>query len=135
MTSKASLLLVPDKRPLREPERAVIGWLLDHCDRGDEFRDQIDRVTVCSRCTCGCPTVNLASNGMPISRRGEILISDHLAEMNSELFGVMLFANDEVLSTLEVYSQTGNVKSFGLPTVEELFPWEGLTNHPSRGPK
>jgi hypothetical protein len=67
---------------------------------------------------------------MPVPRKGESLISDHLAEMDGELFGVMLFESHGKLSTLEVYSQTGNVHTFRLPTIGELFPWEELRNHP-----
>jgi hypothetical protein len=125
--TEISRFSVSEIRPITDRERSVIGWLLDHCDRGDEFRNQIDRITVCSKCTCGCPTVSFASNGVPISRNGESIISDHLAEMKGEMFGVMLFANEEMLSTLEVYSQTGDVRSFGLPTIEELFVWEELS--------
>jgi hypothetical protein len=135
MTSELSRLLVPDIRPLTERERAVVGWLLDHCEHGDEFRDQIDRITVCSRCRCGCPTVDFAYDGVPVPRKGETVISDHLAEMNGEPFGVMLFASHGKLSTLEVYSQTGNIKSFGLPATEELFPWEELRNRSPDGPR
>jgi hypothetical protein len=129
MTSESSRFMVSDRRPLTDRERDVIGWLLDHCGRGEEFRAQLDRITVCSKCTCGCPTVDFAYDGAPAPRKGERVISDHLAEMNGELFGVMLFALHDKLSTLEVYSQTGNVESFGLPAVEELFPWEELRNH------
>jgi hypothetical protein len=129
MTSEANRFLVLDERPLTDRECEIIGWLLDHCDRGDEFREQISRITVRSKCTCGCPTVDFAYDGVPVPRKGEKVISDHLAEMNGESFGVMLFASQGKLSTLEVYSQTGNVKSFCLPTVEQLFPWEELRNH------
>ena len=122
MTSKPNPIVPCDLRALTEQERAVIGWLLDHCDQGDEFRNQIDRITVCSNCTCGCPTVDFAYDSVPVSRNGGRVISDHLAEMNGEPFGVMLFASEGKLSTLEVYSQTVNVISFGLPTTEQLFP-------------
>jgi hypothetical protein len=128
--TEASRFSVSEIRPLTDREHEVIGWLLDHSERGGEFRDQVDRMTVCSKCTCGCPTIDFAFEGAPVSRKGERVISDHLAEMDGEPFGVMLFASDGKLSTLEVYSQTGNVTSFGLPAIEQLFRLGERRNDP-----
>ena len=58
------------------------------------------------------------------------LISDHLATIDGQHVGVMLFATEMQLTMLEVYSLAGTDKPFGLPEIPSLFPWEELRNHP-----
>jgi hypothetical protein len=56
-------------------------------------------------------------------------ISDHLAILDGQHVGVMLFATESQLSMLEVYSLAGTDKPFGLPEIQALFPWEELRDH------
>lgn len=120
----------PVNRPLTPHERDLVRWLLDHGNPGSHsLVAQIDRLTVVGKCTCGCPTVDFAVDGEPVARKGETLISDHLAEVDGKSVGVMLFETGGKISSLEVYSLAGTLKSFGLPAIDSLFPWEDLQNH------
>jgi hypothetical protein len=132
----------PLNRPLTTHERDLILWLLDHPEEGNpannavyvnpwflesdipQLKAQIDALTVVSKCTCGCPTVDFALEGIPIPRKGEHVIRDYLATVDGEEVGIMLFQNDGRLSSLEVYSAAGTDKPFGLPEIEAIFSWE-----------
>jgi hypothetical protein len=84
----------------------------------------LERLTVVARCTCGCPTVYFEIEGNPATRKGEQIISDHLGTVDGQDIGEMLFALGNQLSSLEVYSQAGSDKPFGLPKVRDLYSFE-----------
>jgi hypothetical protein len=111
-------------RSLTEHERDLILWLLDHPEEDQhdisKLKSQIDALTVVQKCTCGCPTVYFALEGVPVPRKGEHLISDYLATVEGDEVGVMLFQNNRRLSSLEVYSAAGTDKLFGLPAIEDV---------------
>jgi hypothetical protein len=109
------------RRPLTQQERDLVRWLVEHGhkDAGD-LLSQIERLTVASKCTCGCPTVDFALDGVPVERKGEQVISDWIADVDGESVGVMLFQTDGKISTLEVYSLAGSDKPFGLPAIESI---------------
>lgn len=108
-------------RPLTPRENDLVGWLVQHAHRdASELLPQIERLTVASKCKCGCPTVDFALDGAPVERKGEELISDWLAEVDGEPVGVMLFQAHGKISTLEVYSLAGSDKPFGLPAIESI---------------
>jgi hypothetical protein len=116
------------ERPATQQEREIVRWLLDHADpRYASLVSQIDTLQVVSKCTCGCPTVCFAEKKTGESRSTSHLISDQLATVDGQTVGVMLFAGDECISMLEVYSLAGTEEPFGLPSVEELFVWEELS--------
>ncbi len=123
--------LEPLNRPLTQHERDLVRRLLDHGNPGsDRLAPQIDRLSVFEKCTCGCPTVYFALDGEPVARKGEKCISDYLAEVDGEPVGVLLFETHGKISSLEVYSCAGTLKSFGLPAIESVYGWEDLPNHP-----
>ncbi len=121
----------PLNRPLTKHERDIIQWLLDHPEEGNpdipQLKTQIDALTVVEKCTCGCPTVYFALEGIPIPRKGERVIRDYLATVDGQEVGIMLFQNGGRLSSLEVYSAAGTDKPFGLPAIENLYSWEELS--------
>src|SRR5215467_2410911 len=110
------------QRPLTSDEQELILWLIEHGTYNDKapLLSQIDSIAVCERCTCGCPTVYFALSGKPISRREERIISDHLATVDGNDVGVMLFETDGILSSLEVYSCAGSDQLFGLPEIKSI---------------
>jgi hypothetical protein len=109
------------RRPLTQHESDLVRWLIEHAHRDViDLLPQIERLTVASKCKCGCPTVDFALDGVPVERKGEQLISDWLAEVEGELMGVMLFQTNGKISTLEVYSLAGSDKPFGLPAIESM---------------
>ncbi len=109
-------------------ERALIDWLLRHGNPGSEqFLEQLDSLVVVWKCSCGCPTVNFARDGYPALHEAEHILADYLATVDGEDVGVILFQRGGRLSSLEVYSQAGTDKPFGLPEIETIYSYEELS--------
>jgi hypothetical protein len=108
-------------RPLTLEEKDLLRWLLEHGFPGAEkLLPQIEKLTVVGKCTCGCPTVYFALDGVPVKRKGEKVISDYLALVDEMPVGVMVFETDGNLSSLEAYSCPGSDKPFGLPAINSI---------------
>jgi len=121
MSDDTSKGLEPLQRPLTPQERDLVRWLLEHGHSDtSHLLPQIDRLSVFERCSCGCPTVYFAFDGVPVARKGEQLISDWLAAVDGDGVGVMLFQSGNKISSLEVYSLAGTVEPFGLPAIESI---------------
>jgi hypothetical protein len=113
--------LEPEKRAITKHESELIRWLLAHGDPGvAQFASQVDGLRVVAKCNCGCPTIYFELKGHFELRKGERVISDHLATVEEQKVGVMLFELDGGLSSLEVYSLAGTDNPFPLPAVESL---------------
>src|SRR3954452_3163721 len=93
----------PLNRALTEEERDLVRWLVDHSfvDNATHLLPQIERLGVISKCTCGCPTVDFALDGEPVSPRGERFISDWLADVNGMPVYVQLWVSNDRISSLE----------------------------------
>jgi hypothetical protein len=114
-------------RPVTVKERALIDWLLRHGNPGsDQFLEQLDSLVVVWKCSCGCPTVNFAREGKPVPQEAEHILADYLATVDGEDVGIILFQRGGHLSSLEVYSQSGTDKPFGLPEIETIYSYEEL---------
>jgi hypothetical protein len=121
MTEEPVRAITPLDRPLAYEEADLLRWLLAHGFRdAGEFLPQVERLTVIGKCSCGCPTIYFAIDGVPVKRRGEQLISDHLAEVEGMPVGVMVFQTGGSISSLEVYSLPGSDKPFGLPAIDSI---------------
>jgi hypothetical protein len=121
MPEVANKFKEPLSRPLTQHERELVRWLIDHSPTdASRLLPQIDRLSVATRCTCGCPTIDFALDGEPVSSKGEKLVSDWLAEVDGMPVGVMLWQSGERISTLEVYSLPGTDSPFGLPAIEYI---------------
>jgi hypothetical protein len=117
----------PQNRPVTAEERILIEWLLRHGKAGsDRFLKQVDSLRVVTRCLCGCPTVNFSQEGEPVAQESEHILADYLATVNGEDVGVILFQRGGRLSSLEVYSQAGTDKPFGLPEIKTIYSYEEL---------
>ncbi len=112
------------ERPLTSRERELVLWLIEHGEYADpeRLKSQLPSLSVRERCTCGCPTVYFAVDGVPVPRKGERLVSDYLALVEGADVGVMLFETDGLLSSLEVYSCAGSSEPFGLPEINSIHP-------------
>jgi hypothetical protein len=120
--------LKPQNRPITAEEHTLIKWLLHHGIPGSEqFLTQVGSLMVVSKCECGCPTVNFLQEGVSIAHAPEHILADYLATVNGEGVGVILFQRGGRLSSLEVYSQAGTDKPFGLPKTETIYPYEELS--------
>lgn len=125
--------LQPENRPVTAKERALIEWLLRHGNPGSqEFLPQVDSLVVVSKCSCGCPTVYFAREGETTARDGEHILADYLATVSGEDVGLILFQKGGRLSSLEVYSQAGTDKQFGLPELETIYSYEELSKRRSQ---
>jgi hypothetical protein len=116
MTEEQGKGIAPVDRPLSQEETD----LLNGFRNADEWLPQIRRLKVIGTCTCGCPTIYFAFDGVPVKRKGEQLISDHLASVDGMPVGVMVFQTGGHISSLEVYSLPGSDKPFGLPMIESM---------------
>jgi hypothetical protein len=91
--------LQPENRPVTAKERSLIEWLLRHGKPGSEqFLQQV----------------------------AEHILADYLATVKGEDVGVILFQRGGRLSSLEVYSQAGTDRPFGLPELETMYSYEEL---------
>lgn len=107
-------------RPLNPEERALCEWLIAHgSHEAAKYAAQLDRVTVVGRCTCGCPTVDLAVDGKSTSGASEI-IGDAVGDSGGVPVGVVLHCRQGQLSELEVYPFDDQKGSFPLPTLKSL---------------
>jgi hypothetical protein len=117
----------PENRPVTATESCLIEWLLRHGNPdSDQFLKQVESLVVVSKCSCGCPTVYFTQEGGPLAQGAEHILADYLATVNGEDVGVILFQRGGRLSSLEVYSQAGTDKPFGLPELETLYSYEEL---------
>jgi hypothetical protein len=116
----------PLKRTLTQHERDLVRWLIEHSFVKDAvlLLPQTDRLSVVSRCNCGCPTIDFALDGEPVSQKGEECISDWDAEVDGMPVYVQLWRSNDRISTLEVGSLPGTDQPFGLPTVESILGYK-----------
>jgi hypothetical protein len=118
---EANHFRAPEQRALTTHERNLLEWLISNGSRSAaKYAPQIPRVSVVSRCTCGCPTIDLAVDGRHVDGG-----SEHVADFVGEspegiVVGVILHCRGGLISELEVYAM-GEVKGvFGLPSPDGL---------------
>ena len=114
-----------EDRPLSSDERLLAEHLLKHAGvpDADTFIPQLDHLRVVGKCSCGCPTVDLAvPSELRVQRPpGERLIADAIGRVNGKVVGAMIFQNDGLLSLLEVYRlEDFSDEPFGLPALETI---------------
>ena len=114
-----------EQRSLDSREARLLEWLLKNGMAGAEaYLEQVPRVRVVSRCSCGCPTIDLALDGRLSGRKGPSTILADAQGQSPEgaLIGVIVHAREDELSELEVYSIDGLAERFTLPNPEQLEP-------------
>ena len=111
---------IAEDRPLSEPERTLITWLLEHgSEESQTYVPQLDEVRVVSRCGCGCPSIDFLEPGSTQSRT----VADFVGVTPEGLdVGIMLRAAEGKLSYLEVYCYGENDGPFSLPDISTLKP-------------
>jgi hypothetical protein len=116
---------IPENRDLTSAERSLTRWLLEHGGgRAKEFHEYVDRIHVISKCRCGCASVNFELDGRGWHSRGgmEILSDYQWHDAAGRRFGVFVFAKDEALAGLEVWSIDGLATPMDLPDIAWLRP-------------
>jgi hypothetical protein len=114
--------LIPDPRPLTDWERRLLGELLRHGTRAaDPYARQLPQVTVVSRCSCGCPTLDLAVAGRSASLASPSTILAAAGGVSPEgvPFEITVHGREGIISELEVYALTGDVP-FTLPEIANI---------------
>jgi hypothetical protein len=111
----------PENRPLTTDERSLLEWLILNGSRSAaKYAPQIPRVSVVSRCTCGCPTIDLAVDGKHADGGSE-LVADFVGKSpEGRQVGVILHCRGGQISELEGYAIDEVTGTFGLPRPDDL---------------
>ncbi len=121
---------VPADRPLTGAERILLKWLLDNgVSDAKTYKRQLTDIHVCSTCSCGCPTIDLAMGDKTERTAGpsQILADAEGFSPEGVPVNVILHARESKLSELEFFSLDGT-KNFNLPTPDKLT----ITNEPKK---
>jgi hypothetical protein len=113
---------VPEARELSEKERVLLEQLLLHgTAESRTYVEQLSRVTVASRCGCGCPTIDLAVADRIAPPGSPTVILSEAGGVSPEgiSFGVILHGREGLLSELEVYPIEGDAV-FTLPDLDQI---------------
>jgi hypothetical protein len=113
---------IPEFRDLTDPERLLLERLLVQGTPGAQaYAEQLAYMTVVSRCSCGCPTIDLAVRGQAASAGSPSEILAEATGMSSEKvrFGIILHARAGLLSELEVYAMDRG-GAFTLPEIDRI---------------
>jgi hypothetical protein len=109
-------------RDLTFEERRLLEWLISNGNAdASAFASQLPQVKVVARCTCGCPTLDLALGENKSRTVGASTILADAAGRSPEGIpvNVILHAREGEISELEVIS-CDETKVFGMPTPEML---------------
>ena len=112
----------PEYRDLTFEERRLLEWLLTNGNvDAPAYVSQLPQVRVVARCTCGCPTLDLALGEKKYRTVGiSTILADALGHSPENVpVNVILHACEGEISELEVISCDAT-KVFGLPTPEML---------------
>lgn len=123
MAESENDLRIPDDRPLSAEETELVCWALEHGLPGSvTYLPQVNRLRVISKCRCGCASVDFSFDGvLPNYRTGLEVLSEHLWGTGGvDLCGIFVFARNEKLAGLEVWSVDGQVTPTELPKIEDL---------------
>lgn len=111
-------------RPLRDEERRLIRWMIEHGDAAPQkYLSQLEDAVVMSECTCGCASIDFQVGNTPPNRKAGLrVIADFLFGPVDIPFGAFVFTCDDMLAGLEVYSFTDTPAP--LPAPEDLRTFE-----------
>jgi hypothetical protein len=114
--------IVAEYRDLTSAERRLLAWLIANGAPGaPAYASQLSEVRVVARCTCGCPTLDLALGEKKTRTVGaSIILADAFGRSPEGVpVSVILHAREGEISELEVIS-LDETRAFGLPTPEML---------------
>ena len=113
---------VPDYRNLTDRECLVLERLIQHGTPASKaYAERWSNVMVISRCSCGCPTIDLAVSGAAASLGSTSTILAEAGGVSPEgvKFGIILHARESLISELEVYPIDGD-GVFALPEIDDI---------------
>jgi hypothetical protein len=118
-----SRFIRPERRPLTEEERKLLEWLLANgSPEAKPYISQIANVNVVGKCTCGCPTIDLAlGNREQRKTAPSIILADFIGKTPEGIeVGVIVHAREGEISELELYAIPDWKGPFNLPSIESL---------------
>jgi hypothetical protein len=118
-----SRFIRPERRLLTEEERKLLEWLLANgSPEAKPYISQIANVNVVGKCTCGCPTIDLAlGNREQRKTAPSIILADFTGKTPEGIeVGVIVHAREGEISELEVYAIPDWKGPFNLPSIESL---------------
>ena len=114
-------LHVPDERSLSQEEIGLLEWLLTHgLSDASQYKLQIPKLRVVSRCGCGCPTIDFALAAARKNGPSHIIADAEGISPEGVHVGVIVHVREDEISELEVYSLAGEQSRFSLPRPESL---------------
>jgi hypothetical protein len=118
-----SRFIRPERRPLTEEEQKLLEWLLvNGSPEAKPYISQIANVNVVGKCTCGCPTIDLAlGNREQRKTAPSIILADFTGKTPEGIeVGVIVHAREGEISELELYAIPDWKGPFNLPSIESL---------------
>jgi hypothetical protein len=118
-----SQFIRPEGRSLTKEERALLEWLVANGTQDTQhYASQIADVSVVGRCTCGCPTIDLAVREHQQQKTApSSIIADFVGKSPEGIdVGVILHAREGWISELEVYAIPDVKGPFNLPSIHSL---------------
>jgi hypothetical protein len=112
----------PEYRLLTEEERAFLEWLIANGNPDAlQYAPQLPELRVVGRCTCGCPSIDLAVGDRKERTTGpsQILADYDGITDDGVPVGVILHAREGQISELEVYAVNFEGR-FNLPAIQSL---------------
>jgi hypothetical protein len=108
-------------RKLTTFEHALLRLLIvNGLGKDSPYLEQVAEASVVGQCDCGCGTIDLAVSGQrPKSPVVTTLVDAQGVNSSGQPVEVILFARDGFLSSLEVFSPTGQPGT-ALPTLESV---------------
>ena len=110
---------LPGNRKPTPEELRIVQWLLENStsDTAASYMTQVSTLQVVSRCDCGCASINFSA---PTGSSMDVLSDYQWTTHEGHLCGVFIFARDNRLAGLEVWSIDGLSSADNLPNPTDL---------------
>lgn len=118
-----SQFIQAERRRLSKEEQILLEWLIANGSLdAQQYASQIVDIIVVGRCTCGCPSIDLAVEESENRKTGAShLLADFEGKTPEGIdVGVILHAREGKISELEVYAIPEVKGPFSLPSIESL---------------
>ena len=124
MAHDHSVTTIPERRALTAEERSLVRWLLEHGEpEARAFLPQLEDASVISHCSCGCASIDLAIRGRVGTPGPMNILADYVyRDAGGHLLGAFVFAHEDLLAGLDLWSVDGQATATTLPRPEQLTP-------------
>jgi hypothetical protein len=114
---------IPESRELSTDERALVRWLIEHAAHdASSYLGQVDQLRVCSRCGCGCASLNfnVGEQGWPAKVSMKVVSDQDWTGADGCEYGIFLFDHGGTLAGIDVHSLAAPTVPDRLPAIAEL---------------